>query len=487
VSATELFVDLGETTLAVGVLIALVLMARRPFTHLFGPRAAYLLWLAPLARLALPELNILPAPVSENMVFVSASAGVIQSFNPAHAGFDWLGAGAALALFLWIAIAVAWIAIRLGEHRRMLNAAYRESIPAGQNLQREATAVARELGMRRTPKVRTCATDSGPAVIGLFRPTIFLPATFDTNYSPDERRLALAHECAHIVRGDLTASFAAFILQALQWPNPLAHFAAKAFRIDQEAACDAYVLARCRGKNSAGDYASAILKSVRAAAPAYGLSLGHPLKERLMILKKPAVSFGRRLMGGAAAIALSAAGVAATASYGYAAPGDDAEVKAEKEVVKEKRVLVFTGVEDEIIFDDVVIGDRVRVMEFDDGNGERRVIRIDGDNIEKDVDIISMANGEGGVSWSSSGCVHKDGEGEPVMLEFKEETGDADDKSVFHTVICLTGEEASPENRAAALEMAIAKIEERAKKDEERRKKLIKSLRKQAKELKDAE
>ncbi len=481
-SATDLLFGFGETSLAVAALIVLVLLVRRPFARAFGARAAYALWLAPVARLFLPDLNILPAPMIEGPVFVSAAA-ITAGPPAAAASIDWLGLAAAVALFLWFAVAVAWIAIRLEDQRRAMRRAVEDSIPAGSALQREAGVIAREVGLRRCPVLRLYGDEAGPLVMGLLRPCVFLPASFDKTFNARERRLALAHEFAHIARGDLGASFAAAILQAAQWPNPLVHFASKAFRADQEAACDAYVLARCGGAKAAGEYASAIMKSVRGPEPAYGLSLGHPLKERLMLLKNSNASLARRLVGGVGAAAFIAVGLAATASYGYAAADsdDDAIVKKETKVVKEKRVLVFTGTEDEVIFDDVVVGDRVRVLQFDDGNGEHRVIRMHGDN--HDADIMKWVGKGDGDSWTSASCIHDDDEGEPVMLEFKEESGDEENKSVYHTVICLTGEEAKPENRAAALEKAIADMEARAKEDEARRKKMIQSLRKQAKEL----
>ena len=51
----------GETSLAVSILIFLILAVRRTVARRFGPDAAYLLWLAPLIRLATPELSIIPA------------------------------------------------------------------------------------------------------------------------------------------------------------------------------------------------------------------------------------------------------------------------------------------------------------------------------------------------------------------------------------------------------------------------------------------
>ena len=50
-TAIDLLRWLGETSLALSILILLVLIIRKPFAKLFGARAAYALWLAPAARL----------------------------------------------------------------------------------------------------------------------------------------------------------------------------------------------------------------------------------------------------------------------------------------------------------------------------------------------------------------------------------------------------------------------------------------------------
>ncbi len=61
-SAGDIAAWLIETTLALSLLIAVILLIRRPVARWFGSEAAYVLWLAPLARLALPDLRLLPAP-----------------------------------------------------------------------------------------------------------------------------------------------------------------------------------------------------------------------------------------------------------------------------------------------------------------------------------------------------------------------------------------------------------------------------------------
>ncbi len=473
-TANSILYAAAETSAAVALLIILVLIVRRPVKRVFGAGAAYALWLAPAARLLLPELKILPASSPVADAAPPADFVFAQTLVSANTGLDWFAVASAAAIFLWVTIAVAWIALRMEEHRRFISNAISASSPAPLSVMRETRAVATDMGMNARFRMRIAQGPAGPLVIGVFRPLIILPADFETEYTPAERRLAIAHELAHIARGDLTAGFAAMIIQALQWPNPLIHVAVRAFRVDQEAACDAAVLKRASGPDAVSDYACAILKTAkRTHQPAYGLSLGHPLKERLMSLTQHKPSFLRQTAGRAIAALLVVGGLAATASYGYAASDEDKsideDVRVEVDVVKEKRVLIFNGTEDEIIFDDMVVGDRVRVLEFDDGKGERRVIRVHG---KGDHDAHFNAD-----------CVSSEEDGEPVMLEWRNETGDDENKHVSHTVICLTGEEATPENRAKALREAIDKLEKNAKAEEQRRKDMIKSLRAQAREL----
>ena len=338
-TTTDFITWLGETTLAVSILILLVLIIRKPFAKLFGARAAYALWLAPAARIFLPELKLLPAPAAPAETFTWTSDPVVffEAAAAAPAQYDLVALATAAALILWATVAFAWFNIKLEAQGRFMRERKAASSPASPAVISMARIIATEFRVKKLPEIRISDDETGPCLIGLFRPVIFLPAGFESDYSDPERRLALAHEIAHVARGDMAATLAALALQALQWPNPLAHLSLRAFRTDQEAACDAYVLARCAGQsNAASDYAAAILKSVRASAgaPAYGLSLAHPVKERLMLLKNQKKSPLRLFTGAATVALLIGSGLAATASYGYASETKkDAEVKVKKELI----------------------------------------------------------------------------------------------------------------------------------------------------------
>ena len=337
-TGSDILLQFGETSLAVSILIVLVLLLRKPFAHWFGARAAYVLWLAPLVRLFLPELAILPPPVESAATPVAwtMDATSFIAAAPAQTGYDLWELAAAAALMLWATIAIAWFSLKLETQARFMKAKLANSAPASPALQQEAAHIARAIGLKKTPRIRVCEEDFGPAVMGVLRPVLFLPTSFESRYSAKERRLALAHEMAHVVRGDLLAQFAAMTLRAAQWPNPVAHVAIRAFRVDQEAACDAFVMARYeKDKDAAGDYAAAIVKAACGGAVAvHGLSLGHPVKERLMLLKSKKTPL-RMLLGAASAAALVAGGLAATANYSYAAEktANKADTKVEKKTI----------------------------------------------------------------------------------------------------------------------------------------------------------
>ena len=90
--------------------------------------------------------------------------------------------------------------------------------------------------------VETHAT-SAPLAMGVLDPVIALPPGFLALHDRRARDLALAHELAHHRGGDLLVNILVQPLFALHWWNPLGRYGWLALRRDQEAACDARVMA----------------------------------------------------------------------------------------------------------------------------------------------------------------------------------------------------------------------------------------------------
>ena len=76
------------------------------------------------------------------------------------------------------------------------------------------------------------------------------------------------------------------------------------------------------------------------------------------------------------------------------------------------------------------------------------------------------------------------GEGEdgPVKYEFRDESEDGSDVQV--SVICLTGDEAKPENKAAALEKAIGHMEAEGEREAAHRARTLEKLKAELAKLK---
>ena len=298
-TAADLFPVLCETTVAGSAAILLVLALRRPLRHAFGAGIAYSAWaLVPLAIIAV----LLPAAQSPIVAVPVIAMPLPDGFLAGS-----VAARATPGLATWAVIVVACGALACGfgllaQQRRFM----------------------RGLGLltdRGDGVLVAQATDGLPAVVGLWRPRIVLPADAMQRYNAAERDLMLAHERAHVARGDLVANAAVAALRCLFWFNPLVHLAAMRFRHDQELACDQQVVRRQPDARRA--YGEAMLKTQLARGV---LPLGchwaqtHPLRERIEMLKQPLHSMRRRALGRATAIALLlATGYAAWAGQPQAA------------------------------------------------------------------------------------------------------------------------------------------------------------------------
>ncbi|MEL1266022.1 TonB family protein [Pseudoxanthomonas putridarboris] len=265
----DILAALVETTLAASAALLLVLMLRRPVRHWLGASAAYALWLCvPVAVVAV----LLPARQGE-MQWVIAMPGV--SLAPVQAGAAISpsdGSLGALLLAAWLAGVLVAAARFWWQQRRFK----------------------RGLGVLADRGDGLFAAQNGhglPAVIGVLRPRVVVPADFDRRYSAEERALVLRHERTHIARGDLPANLLAVSLRCLHWFNPLVHYALRRYRLDQELACDEWVIAR--HPHARRTYGEAMLKTQLDDLP---LPVGchwparHPLKERIAMLKRPTPS-----------------------------------------------------------------------------------------------------------------------------------------------------------------------------------------------------
>jgi len=319
-----LAVNMAWATLAMLVVLAL----RRPVARAFGAGSAYALWLLPALRLVMPPLPSLapdiaaPIPVETLVIWAGDAAAPLP---PAGGAAPWLP----LLLAGWALGAAALLGWQWFAYRRFVGELGRSS---------------RRLGDHRGLRLWESAAVPGPVALGLIDRRIVVPADFATRYSAEERRLALDHEATHLRRGDIWWNLAGLVVLALNWFNPIAWLAFRAFRADQELACDAAVAAAASA-DTRHDYARALIKSASRPGLIAACPLNHAdqLKRRLKMMKHHRRSRAR--MFGGAAVVLTLAGLGfAVGTPGSAQPDtpkqDQPQPREERR--EEHRVIIRT-------------------------------------------------------------------------------------------------------------------------------------------------
>jgi beta-lactamase regulating signal transducer with metallopeptidase domain len=283
---SEALRQLLSLTLASSLGMIPVLALRRAVRRMFGAGASYSLWMiVPIAMLsmllphwhatgstaaisALPEAT---APLNHALdrSFDSLTPATSSAVDGALWGLSVWGAGAAVFALYLVGLQRAFV-----------------------------TSLGTLSGLHCV--LRAEHSVGCPALIGVLRPKVILPADFRSRYTRLERLLIISHERTHLRRGDARWNALVALLRSIFWFNPLIHVAARYFRLDQELACDAAVLDARRG--SRRSYASAMLKTQLTEG---ALPIGchwrsaQDLKARLRMVSQPVPNRRRRRIGGA--------------------------------------------------------------------------------------------------------------------------------------------------------------------------------------------
>jgi beta-lactamase regulating signal transducer with metallopeptidase domain len=126
----------------------------------------------------------------------------------------WLIGSAGIALF------------HFGAFVQTLRRFKRSQVPASDALLNEVAALARDVGLRRSPRVCMAGEIRTPAVTGLLHPMLLLPVNIQEILSVRELQFVLRHELTHIKRGDLPLNALLCVLLSLHWFNPVLWFLA---------------------------------------------------------------------------------------------------------------------------------------------------------------------------------------------------------------------------------------------------------------------
>ena len=101
-----------------------------------------------------------------------------------------------------------------------------------------------------------------PVTWGFIRPAVAIPLSAQT-WPADRIRIALLHEIAHARRGDQTTQLFARIITAFYWFHPMVWHAFRCLRLEQEKACDDFVLNAGQRSSSYGRHLMEIAMDAR--------------------------------------------------------------------------------------------------------------------------------------------------------------------------------------------------------------------------------
>lgn len=162
----------------------------------------------------------------------------------------------AIGLLFWLAGVLAF-AVVLGQRMRFVKGLVAASTAAQGQLLDQLETCRRQIGVRGRVELRISEALSSPAVCGLLRPTILMPAVLVAKLSPEGLKATLIHELAHIKRADLWVNALQTVLQVVYFYNPFVWLANAMIRRTCEEAVDETVLVALGGQ--ASDYSNTLI------------------------------------------------------------------------------------------------------------------------------------------------------------------------------------------------------------------------------------
>lgn len=282
----ELFTDFLTVSLSGSLVVAAVILLRLLLRNI-PKRILCVLWLLVIVRLLLPVQLESPFSIRPETPEITHRdtrffgegelmfADEVPEYMPVQVEYRY-GNAMATVDYIWI-LSLVWtigvsvlLAYTVITYIR-LKFLVRESIKCDKNI------------------YRSSGLDSA-FLLGYLKPRIYIPSSM----SEENAKLVIAHEQAHIRRGDNWLKLLAFIALALHWYNPFVWAAYLLICRDIEDACDERVI-RDMDEQGRADYSSALLscgkdrRTIAGCPVAFGeVSIRHRIV-RVLKYRKPAV------------------------------------------------------------------------------------------------------------------------------------------------------------------------------------------------------
>jgi beta-lactamase regulating signal transducer with metallopeptidase domain len=314
------------TAIAAVAAVAMALCRRTSTRYLVGLAALVLMLLAPLATFlfysqqhsrvadATKTWTRAAASKSAAIAFVVCATNELSTVTPSRDALPWL-------VEAWL-LGVAFFSLRsAGGFFLLERERRRKSAVVSPQVLEFCKILQARLGIRRAIRYCECAWLQAPAVVGWFRPVVFLPVTALTGLSEGQLQAIVAHELAHIQRFDPFVNVFQVCVETLLFYHPAIWWLNQRIRAEREHCCDETAVALC---GNAVEYARALtLMEEWRSAPTFAMAANRgPLTERVVrVLGLKTLGTGMRGIGVTGGIlCLAAALVAGNALVRIAHP-----------------------------------------------------------------------------------------------------------------------------------------------------------------------
>jgi beta-lactamase regulating signal transducer with metallopeptidase domain len=222
-----------------------------------------------------------------------------------------------IAGIIWLA-GTAVVFVRAARRIGRFNRALRDATPAPAAIHHQATEIARAIGLRSSPDIVLVHGRVSPAVwlplLVAGRAKLILPAGLLAVLDADQRAAVLAHELAHLRRGDPWVRWLELVVAGLYWWFPLVGWFRRQLRAAEEECCDLRVVAVLGRRR---DYATALVETAAflgnsGAVPALASGAGpvRHLQWRVTMIMRASCPAGLTRLGLATVLGLGGLGLA---------------------------------------------------------------------------------------------------------------------------------------------------------------------------------
>ncbi|GAB6930823.1 hypothetical protein JCM10914A_48060 [Paenibacillus sp. JCM 10914] len=235
--------NLFSLTVAGSVVTISILLLRLVPTDIFPTKWRYRLcilavvfYLVPIT-LGIPWFSLLSTSHTTSLHHtqpVYSSGFILETFMPEIT----ISANVAyILLSLWAIGAIGFAVWQLYCYRRFLNELEhtRTIVPKNSEAATQLHVNKEKLGLRSNVKLAYSPIIRSPILVGLWKPTIYLPLE---NYANIDMGMVIHHELTHLKRKDLWIKAFTLGVSALHWFNPLVHTVRKEVHTWGELSCD---------------------------------------------------------------------------------------------------------------------------------------------------------------------------------------------------------------------------------------------------------